>query len=168
VQATLQRCLNVFKHLRLGVTKYGPAPHKPILLLSVVQAIQNNQIKDNRIYVTPELIFLFKSNWNGLVQTQNASTFALPFFHLHKEKSKFWNLVPKPGFEAILRMKESISSLTELNNIIEYATIPDNLFHLLKDEVSSLVVQNFLMETYFPTANSSILESFARLNVEKS
>jgi putative restriction endonuclease len=157
VQETLQKYLLVFKNLKRGVTKFGPAPHKPILLLSVIQAIRNNQIKDNRIYVTPELIFLFKSNWNGLVQTQNASTFALPFFHLHKEKSKFWNLVPKPGFEAILRMKESISSLSELNNMIEYAFLPDDLFHLLKDEVSNLVVQNFLMETYFPTATKSIL-----------
>ncbi|MCG9879685.1 MAG: HNH endonuclease [Bacteroidia bacterium] len=152
-QEILNRYLIAFSRLKRGVTKYGPAPHKPILLLSVLQAVKSNLINDNKIYVTPELIFLFKDNWNRLVNTQHVSTFALPFFHLHKEKSGIWNLVTKPGFEPIIKLKESISSLTELNNMIEYAMLNNELFQLLKDDVSNQVLQKHIIETYFPSSN---------------
>jgi putative restriction endonuclease len=162
-QEILKKYLHYFSRLKRGVTKYGLAPHKPILLLSVLQAVKSHLINENKIYVTPELIFLFKENWNRMVKTQHVSTFALPFFHLHKEKSGFWNLVTKPGFEPIIRLKESISSLTELNNMIEYAIVNNELFLLLKDDVSNLVLQKHLIETYFP---SSIFVDDYQLNFE--
>ncbi len=166
MQETLKKYTRAFKQLKRGVTKYGLAPHKPILLLSLLQGIKSNLIKDNRVYVTPELIYLFKSNWNSLVKTQHVSTFALPFFHLHKEKITFWTLVPKPGFEAAIKIKESISSLTELNNMIQYAIIPADLFHLLKDEGSNLLLQNFLLEQYFPSENKTNL-IYPSLNIDE-
>lgn len=156
VPAIIEKYKKAFVTLKQGVTKYGPAPHKPVLLLSVLQAILSNQISDHRIYVTPELIFLFKSNWNRMVKTPHVSTFALPFFHLHKEKSAFWKLIPRPGFEAILSMKESVSSLSELNNMIFCAVIPDELFFLLKDEASNITLQNCIVERYFPDVVNGI------------
>jgi putative restriction endonuclease len=151
MQEVLVKYLKAFEKLKRGTTKYGPAPHKPILLLSVLQAIQNNQIENSRIYVTPELIYLFKFNWNSLVKTNHVSTFALPFFHLHKEKGLFWNLQPNLGFEAIVTSKESISSLSELNRMIKCAIISDDLFLLSKDKTSNQILQQFILEKYFPS-----------------
>lgn len=162
-QEILKKYLHYFSGLKRGVTKYGLAPHKPILLLSVLQAVKSHLINENKVYVTPELIFLFKENWNRMVKTQHVSSFALPFFHLHKEKSGFWNLITKPGFEPIIRLKESISSLTELNNMIDYAIVNNELFQLLKDDVSNLVLQKHLIETYFP---GSIFVNDYQLNFE--
>jgi putative restriction endonuclease len=152
----LKKYIRYFNQLKRGVTKYGLAPHKPIMLLSILQGIKGNIINENRIFVTPELIFLFKNNWNSLVKTHHVSNFALPFFHLHREKSGFWNLITKPGFEPIISNKESISSLTELNNMIQFATISEELFQLMKEEASNLCLQQNLIDYYFSNSNFSV------------
>ncbi len=139
--------LQAFKKLKRGTTKYGKAPHKPMLLLSVLQGFQNKLITQNRITITPELIFLFKTNWSNLVNTQHVCTFALPFFHLKGEK--FWHLVPKPGFEAVLNIKESMSSLTELNAAVLCAVLDEDLYSLMKEEQSNLILQQFLIDEFF-------------------
>ena len=42
-----------FTKLKQGVTKYGPAPHKAVMLLSVIQGIETKCITSNHILVTP-------------------------------------------------------------------------------------------------------------------
>ncbi len=150
VQESVSKYLRAFEKLKRAPTPYGKAPHKPVLLLCILQAIQNKLITSNEIYVTPELVCLFKTNWNKLVNTKHVCTFALPFFHLHKERSEIWKLVPKYGYEAIIGMKESISSLTELNNMVAYAKLDDDLFTCMQNEDSNNILQYYLLDQYFP------------------
>ena len=49
----------IFNTLRKGVTKYGLAPHKLILLLAVIREIEAGRIVQNRIGVTDALIESF-------------------------------------------------------------------------------------------------------------
>jgi putative restriction endonuclease len=99
VQELLQKYLKAFEKLRIDKA-HGDAPHKPILLLSVLQTFQNGLNTSQRIYITPELVALFKSNWSLLVTTKHDCRFALPFYHLTSDK--FWKIIPKSGFENIL------------------------------------------------------------------
>ena len=46
----------------------GKAPHKPILLLALIHEISEGEIKENRIFITPELIASFKEIWSRLVE----------------------------------------------------------------------------------------------------
>jgi putative restriction endonuclease len=149
----LYKYLRAFQQLKRGGTKYGPAPHKPVLLLSVLQAIQNGVILENKIYLSPELISIFKSNWSKLVKTSHVCTIALPFFHLHKEKSSIWFIIPRPGMEAVLKIKESISSISEINHMIEYASLSQDLFLLMLDPISNQSLQQALIDKYFPNEN---------------
>jgi thiamine kinase-like enzyme len=48
----LQKYLIAFKKLRVD-RSHGVAPHKPILLLSILQAIKKGDILSNQIYITP-------------------------------------------------------------------------------------------------------------------
>lgn len=156
MEIIFQKYLSAFSKLKQGVTKYGLAPHKPILLLSVLQMFNAKLIRENKIFISPELIFLFKNNWQRLVKTQHVCTFALPFFHLSREKSKLWRLVPKAGFEAILNVKESVSSITELNQMIDYATFPQDLFDLIVNENYNLMLQQMIKDQYFDTTDFEI------------
>ena len=70
-----------FSHLRKGSTKFGPAPHKLILLLAVIREIEARRIVQNRITVTDTLIESFMTVWNKNVHSGHVATFALPFFH---------------------------------------------------------------------------------------
>lgn len=150
----LQSYLAKFQKLKRGTTKYGPAPHKPVLLISLLQSFKSKQITSNQIFITPELVYLFNANWNTLVNTGHVCKFALPFFHLKGDK--FWHLVPKPGFEPLLLMKESISSFSELNGAVQYATLDADLFQLMADDTSNSILQQFLLDEYFPETKSKL------------
>ncbi len=85
---SLQKHQHKFTHLRQGVTKYGPAPHKPVLLLAVTDGFERGWITENRIDLSPELVGRFKSIWNQLVTTDHCPLIVQPFFYMHSEK--FW------------------------------------------------------------------------------
>jgi putative restriction endonuclease len=123
----------------------GKAPHKPILLLSIIQLIQKGEIQSNRIYITGELVIAFKSNWNKLVTTNHVPNFSLPFFHLNSEP--FWRLVYING---VIDHKEKISSLGKLKNRIAFAEIDKDLFELLLNPITRNEIESILLNKYFP------------------
>ena len=64
----LSSYIHAFTNLRRDYKK-GGAPHKPVLLLSIIQLFESKQIDSERIFITPELVGTFKSTWNALVTT---------------------------------------------------------------------------------------------------
>lgn len=76
----LQSYQHAFSHLRKGVTKFGPAPHKLILLLAVIREIEAGRVVQNRFAVTDALIEAFMTVWSENVHSGHTATFALPFF----------------------------------------------------------------------------------------
>lgn len=147
MESKLNVYLNKFKKLRQGVTQYGPAPHKAVLLLSLIRAIELEYITNNQILVSPMLVSLFKTTWNSLVQTKHVITFALPFFHLKSEG--FWHLEIRPGFENWLKATKSLSSFNQLRIAVEYAYLDGELFMLLMNSHSRNKLKEVLLETYF-------------------
>ena len=136
-----------FSKLRQGVTRYGPAPHKAVLLLSVIQGIEKGYITGNQILVTPMLVSLFKTTWNTLVLTNHVDTFALPFFHLKSER--FWHLHVKSGFENWLKGTKSLKSFNQLRIAVDYASLDGELFMLLSSSQTRNQFKQVLLETYF-------------------
>jgi putative restriction endonuclease len=156
VQELLQKYLKAFEKLRIDKA-HGDAPHKPILLLSVLQTFQNGLNTSQRIYITPELVALFKSNWSLLVTTKHDCRFALPFYHLTSDK--FWKIIPKSGFENILQLKASMRSFANLNAAVDCAIIEDDLLALMKDQKSNGILQQFLLDEYFPNTKVNFSNS---------
>lgn len=147
MNTSLSKYLNRFKKLKID-RAHGIAPHKPILLISVLQYFQSNPTSSAKIYITPELVALFKSNWNLLVLSNHDCRFSLPFYHLKSDK--FWRLMPKHGFETILSFSASMRSFSNLNAAIECAIIDDELCVLMQEKKSNEILTHFLLEEYFP------------------
>lgn len=156
MQELLQKYLKAFKKLRID-RAHGTAPHKPILLISVLQTFQNGINNNQRIYITPELVALFKSNWNSLVTTNHDCRFALPFYHLTSDK--FWKLIPNPGFENILQLSASMRSFANLNAAVDCAIIDEELYVLFKDKKSNEILTQFLLDEYFPNSKDNFNNS---------
>jgi len=154
----LNKYLHSFKKLHID-RSHGNAPHKPILLLSVLQSFQNNQILDQRIYLTPELVGFFKTIWSLLVTTKHDCRISYPFYYLKSDK--FWQLVPKSGFENINQMGSIMKSFSTLNAAVDFALISDDLYLLMKDERNNRILQHFLLEEYFPDTKSNFINSEA-------
>lgn len=78
--------------LRQGITKFGLAPHKPILLLAVIEGFEKGYLWGKEVPICEELLTSFHDYWKLLVDTENDANFSLPFFHLGAEKSGIWQL----------------------------------------------------------------------------
>ena len=114
--------IHAFSHLRKGVTRFGPAPHKLILLLAVIREIEAGRIVQNQIAITDALIESFMTVWNENVHSGHTATFALPFFHLQSEG--FWQLHAYPQHQEWLNAQDSVASVTTAFTIIS-TFIPD-------------------------------------------
>jgi len=144
--------IKAFEKLRID-RAHGNAPHKPILLISILQMFQRGLINSSRIYITPELVALYRSNWSLLVTTNHDCRFALPFYHLTSDK--FWKLLPKPGFENILQLSASMRSFANLNAAVECAIIDEELVEIMKDKISNYLLIEILLNEYFLTSKSN-------------
>ena len=124
------------------------APHKPILLLSVIESIAFGEIKENKIEISPFLVARFKDNWNRLVKTDVFKpNFALPFFHMKKEG--FWKLQTYYGKEILVTSSHSINSFSQLKEAVSYAYLDSALFSLLQHPTTREEIYQFLMAKYF-------------------
>ena len=142
--------IHAFSSLNVGTGKLKEkAPHKPILLLSIIQGYESKLLTTEQIPISPELTSIFKSTWNLLVSSDHTLGFALPFFHLKNEKGRWWELVANPGCETWVEYGK-LSSFSNLSAAVAYAQIDTKLAQLLNDETSRNVLRRVLLSTYFP------------------
>ena len=80
--------LNKIERLRIDRSHGKPAPHKPILLLAVIDLFEEGAITNNKIEPSPPIVESFLKYWH-LVSLEKPRIF-LPFFHLKSDK--FWHL----------------------------------------------------------------------------
>ena len=140
---TLTQYSHIFSHLRKGVTKFGPAPHKLILLLAVIREIEAGRIIQNRISITDALVESFMTVWNENVHSGHTATFALPFFHLQSEG--FWKLHAYPQHQAWLNAQESVASVSKLRETVQYASLSADLFEFLVNPIHREVLKQTLL-----------------------
>jgi putative restriction endonuclease len=158
----IQKYLFQFSKLKRSATN-GGAPHKPILLLSILSLIRKGEITSNRIEITPGLVLEFKSIWALLVVSQHTANFSLPFFHMRSEP--FWRLVTKAGMIIPVTSSNSIKSLGTLKDSVAFAEIDKDLFDIILDSVSSSILEDKLLELYFPETKSNYrLNDYSFLN----
>ena len=156
----LQQLISKIKKLKIDKA-HGIAPHKPILLISLLQYFDTGLLAENKIYITPELVALFKSNWSQLVTTKHDCRFALPFYHLTSDG--FWQLIPKQGFENILQLKGSMRSFNQLNAAVDYATFQTEVYQLLSQKLNRDVLIQALLDTYFDETKTNYSNSSGNL-----
>ena len=147
----LAQYVRQFSRLKQGGTKYGKAPHKPVLLLTIIELLEKGIIADNRVGVTPELVATFKENFALLAEASHNDDFTQPFFYLKNEG--FWFLQPKPGYQIDLYIR----SVHTLSDRLDYAHFADDLYGLLCVDYPRLTLKNTLLDTYFPARKAEFL-----------
>ena len=101
-----------------GAETRNRAPHKPLLLLAVMDLVARGAITSPHISILGELVELndlFTDYWRSIVPVTRTSSIAFPFSRLHREP--FWKLVPLPGREITGPVVDSISSVSQLRNV---------------------------------------------------
>jgi len=136
-------------YLRLNRAN-GRAPHKPILLLAVLKAMDEGLITENRITPSAELINLFNGYWAALVKDSNYNRrFFLPFYHLKNERSGLWILHTLPGFEHGLTRSNSIKSLSALIAFDAFAELRNDIYLRWREPNHRATDRLLLIAKYF-------------------
>jgi len=143
----LSAFIKKIEKLNVDRSKGLPAPHKAILLLSIIESIERGEIKENRIYITSDLVGRFKSNWCSFdIDSRFNPNFALPFFHLRSDG--FWKLQTKPGMELLLTSSHSVRSFGSLRETLEFAYFTSEVYLLLQVPENRAIIKDVLMSRY--------------------
>lgn len=142
----------IFPHilsLKRGVTKYGAAPHKPVLLLAVLESYEHGEITTPAVEITDDLFVRFHDIWAAYVHTGHSANFSLPFYHLKNEKGQFWHLITYPGRKIPTTKSKSIKSFKALTETVYCARLSDELFMIFMDPVEREALKQAILEVYF-------------------
>lgn len=134
-----------------------PAPHKALLLLSVIDLVESGVIVDNHIDLSDILINTFNANAKKFYARSPLfkPEVTKPFFHMQHEP--FWHLVESRSCietsMAAERAAEYVKrkptySVKKLREQYRYAEIDTELFKLLKNEDARARLRVLLISTY--------------------
>jgi putative restriction endonuclease len=130
------------------------APHKPILLLCVLDLFDSGEVSSNLVEISDDLVELFGRYWERVLPFTRPGNLALPFFHLRGDG--FWHLLPR--YEGTL-IGSQISSLTRLREEIVGTCLDEDLYDLIRSDENRDRLRSVLIETYFsPEARQLLVE----------
>ena len=147
----LQKYVQKMQKLRID-RAHGAAPNKPLLLLAVIELIEQGQIRENKVTLSPDLAETFLKYWSRV--TDRKPNIAMPFFHLKSDG--FWHLHANTGYETALRVVTQIKTFSRLREIIAYASLDDELFTLLTSSYDREVLRQTLIQTYLSEYKQTI------------
>ena len=145
----LHSYLNHFSNLHSNKLKGMTAPHKAIMLISVIDMIANEKFTSNKIELTEELEERFLRNWKHFIEEDSIfkPKVGTPFWHLHYEP--FWKLVPFSGGEELISQlkKSNPYSPGTIREYIRHAEIDIELFELIKNEECRNALRKVLVKS---------------------
>lgn len=148
-QHYIHHFLKKFAHLKRGGTKFGPAPHKGVLLFAIIELIQTKKITQNKIPLGQELIDVFDKQWKLLVTTGHKRNIGLPIYHLQNDG--FWTTVTKEN----QKLQKVVSSNKQFLGKLSYGKFHADLFALLQVPENIPLFQMVLLDTFFSDAKKA-------------
>ena len=132
-----------FSHLKTAKTHGQTAPHKPLLLLAVMELVEAGNINSPQIMLSDELVNTF--NRNAQIHVPDVKHYrpniGMPFYHMQSEP--FWDLVPREE-----GVTPNVTSISGLRRHYVCAQIDNDLFSILTDAGNRVILQKTLIETY--------------------
>lgn len=156
---SLSYYLHKIERLRVDRTHELPAPHKPLLLLAVLDLIERGEITGNRVEISPLLVETYLNYWKHISVGQ--PRLFNPFPRLRT--SGFWHLHARAGQEAALAATRGFQSMSHLTKLVACASLDPELFMLLQRPEAREVVRQTIIETHL-SHYRPIVESAANEN----
>jgi putative restriction endonuclease len=138
----------------------GRAPHKPFLLLAILDGVEQGWIQNNRIELTQPLIETFFEYWNRIMGEDHVTTISLPFFHMQSES--FWKLIYKNDKEEF----KNSPSLGGLIDRVYYAEIDSELFNSIDEPDGRNQIRSLLIRTYFSEGTANRVADVSNFNLQ--
>lgn len=136
-----------FKSMRCSTKGSKVAPHKSILILSILELVNEKIIRDNTFVLIDELVTRFKDNWNKYIRGNDFTCNILVplyymnsdgFYNLEKKYSFMTFSAPQKSFEEFKRYYKGIQIDKDLFDLC----LNDNGFITLKEVILSRIKDN--------------------------
>jgi predicted restriction endonuclease len=137
------------------------APHKPILLLAVMDLIEQGVINNNFIKPTMNLVDTFNTYISQVLPAGWKTSIAHPFPRLQKDG--FWHRVTHPGYDP--EKDYNVTSIAKLNEIYSGARLDDELFAFMLNPENRTRLRTALIDTYFASELRPVLLEQAGVNL---
>jgi putative restriction endonuclease len=122
--------------LRVDRARGDPAPHKPLLLLAMLDLAEEGDLSRTVVPLGPELAFRFLAYWRFVAERRRQPPdVRLPFHHLKGDG--FWSPVTATGEPS------NAPSLTQR------LIMPDDLLAFIRDPANRALARRLLVSTYF-------------------
>ncbi len=147
----LGRFADLHRNARAGM---GYAPHKPVLLLAVLDEVERGGIQDNLVVINPELVASFRAYWRALVPSDTwQERMVYPFRYLLQDG--FWELVLN-GEPLTSKELGDPTSINQLKAKIDGARFTPDLWQILQDRVAVNALRTLLLRTYFDATRQDV------------
>lgn len=150
MQDDLTKYIAQFQRLNTNRRAGIDAPHKPILLLAIMDLVESGAINGTKIELTELLEKAFLRTWKRYVGSSLLfqPKVATPFWHMQNEP--FYKLYTNDGKD-LSGSPYSVKKLRENT----YAILDKDLFGLMNDENSRAQLRVVLVSTYFQNQHIS-------------
>jgi putative restriction endonuclease len=136
-EATREHWLAKLTKLKVDRAKGDPAPHKPLLLLAVIELAEQGLLPQGTLPLTPELAFRFCTYWRIVAHRRKQKPdVRFPFHHL-----------PSDG---VWRSIEEDGNPSPDRRLTRYAVFNHDFEACLYDEEFRVEARQVLICTYFP------------------
>ena len=166
----LQYYIRLIRQLRTdsGKRKYPEAtqhraPHKPILLLCIIDLFDQGSITTNFVPISSQLADLFGSYWEIVMPSDRPGRLFLPLFHMKNDD--FWYLIPQSGKEVALNAIQQIGGGAQLRELVLGGKFDDAFYALLCVKETRDMLRGVIIEKYFSASMQAILFERANTNL---
>lgn len=142
--------------------KYGrKTPHKAVLLLTIIEMYESDEICSNEIRYNQQLLDTFYEVWKRTLPDDD-SLFVdayFPFWTMQNED--FWHLVPYRGKEenlTLLKERQVRPSESKIKECVDYVELDEDLFFLMTLPSGRSSLKRALLENYSALTEEKIGE----------
>jgi putative restriction endonuclease len=150
--ATTDHWLAKLAKLKVDKASGDPAPHKPLLLLVVLELAEQGMLPNQELALTPELAYRFSTYWSIVAsRRKQRPDVRYPFYHLKSDG--IWSPVGVDGKTATDRREA------------RFAKIPADFLSFANDPTSREQARRILIAKYFPPTERAGLYALTGLPV---
>jgi len=136
-----------FSNLRVNTAEGVNSPHKPCLLLAVIDLAEAGGLVENEIFYRPELTERFNDYFEVVRREHDRPNIYMPFFHLKGDG--FWHPQALDGREAVLDSMDSARKHRDITENIRAIQLDSELHMILQNDESRQQLRATLVSSWF-------------------